>query len=105
MALTENPHQDRPEGLPFRLIDYLDLVDGTGRILRQDKRGVIPADLPSILDRLGLEPDHWRYLTTHFESRFKGLVGHVYRLKQAARNRGLKRAPGLGACLKYLSPG
>ena len=105
MGFAGNPRQDMPRGLPFRLTDYLDLVDWTGRILREDKRGAIPADLPRILDRLGLEPNHWRYLTTHFESRFKGLVGHVYRLKQAARNRGLKRVPGLSTCLKYLSPG
>ena len=105
MGFAGNPRQDMPRGLPFRLTDYLDLVDWTGRILREDKHGAIPADSPCVLDRLGLEQDHWRYLTTHFESRFKGLVGHAYRLKQVARNLGLKRPPGLGACLKYLSRG
>lgn len=105
MVFAGNPREDMPKGLPFRLTDYLELVDWTGRILREDKRGVISADLPHILTRLGLAPDHWKYLTTHFESRFKSLVGHVYRLKQIAENQGLKRVPGLGACLKYLSPG
>ena len=33
------PRQDMPKGLPFRLTDYLELVDWTGRILREDKRG------------------------------------------------------------------
>lgn len=41
--------QDIPEGLPFRFKDYLELVDWTGRIVREDKSGSIPADntLPS----------------------------------------------------------
>lgn len=35
-----NPRTDQPKGLPFRLEDYLELVDLTGRIVRQDKRGI-----------------------------------------------------------------
>ena len=100
-----NPRKDMPKGLPFRLSDYLELVDWSGRILRADKPGAISADLPYILDRLQLAPDHWRYLITHFESRFKGFVGRAYCLKQVCQKLGLIRAPGLGACLKYLSPG
>ena len=38
-----NPREAMPEGLPFRLTDYLELVDWTGRILREDKRGAIPS--------------------------------------------------------------
>ena len=30
---------DDIEGLPFNLIDYLELVDWTGRIILEDKRG------------------------------------------------------------------
>jgi len=29
------------DGIPFNLIDYLDLIDWTGRILRSGKRGAI----------------------------------------------------------------
>jgi len=32
-----------PDGLPFRYTDYLELVVWTVRILRDDKRGEIPA--------------------------------------------------------------
>ena len=39
-------------GLPFMEDDYLNLVDWTGRIMRDDKRGVIDNHLPSILERL-----------------------------------------------------
>jgi len=43
-----------PEGLPFYLADYLDLVNWTGRAVREDKRGAIAEDLPPILQRIGI---------------------------------------------------
>ena len=73
-----NPREPMPEGLPFHLMDYLELVDWTGRIIREDKRGAIDNHLPPILDRLNIEPKHWLYLTRNFESRFKNLVGSAY---------------------------
>jgi len=105
MPFAGNPCLNMPRGLPFRLTDYLELVDWSGRMLREDKRGSISGNLPNILDRLHLEPRHWCYLTRHFESRFKGLVGSAYRLKQVGQQQGYLRVPGLIACLKYLSPG
>jgi hypothetical protein len=38
-AFAGDPRRDMPNGLPFRLTDYLELVNWTGRILRNDKRG------------------------------------------------------------------
>jgi len=34
------------EGLPLHLADYLELVNWTGRAVRDDKRGAIAEDLP-----------------------------------------------------------
>ncbi|VAW88617.1 hypothetical protein MNBD_GAMMA17-2289 [hydrothermal vent metagenome] len=34
-----NPRDEMPSGLAFKLTDYLELVDWSGRILRKDKRG------------------------------------------------------------------
>jgi len=34
-----NPRQDMPKGLPFNLTDYLQPVDWSGRLLREDKKG------------------------------------------------------------------
>ena len=97
------PRQDMPKGLPFRLDDYLELVDWTGRIMREDKRGAIPDNLPPILERRNIDPQHWLYLTQHFESPFKGLVGSVYKLKQACQQLGYVRTPGLRSCQAYFS--
>ena len=96
------PRCNMPKGLPFRLQDYLELVDWTGRILREDKRGAIPDKLPPILDRLNFEPQHWCYLSRNFESPFKGLVGSVYKLKQACQRLGYERTPGINSCRTYI---
>jgi hypothetical protein len=97
------PRQDMPKGLPFRLKDYLELVDWTGRAILENKRGYIPSHQPPILERLQIEAKHWLYMTQHFESSFKGLVGASYALKAACRKLEYQRTPNLGAALQLLS--
>lgn len=97
------PREPMPEGLPFHFKDYLELVNWTGRFLRDDKRGAIPANLPPILERLDIDPKQWLFLTTQFESRFKSLVGCAYKLKMAAEKLGYQRTPGLGICKAIFS--
>jgi hypothetical protein len=55
-------------GILFDFEEYLALVDGTGRIIRSDKRGHIDNVLPPILDRLQITADQWRMNTTQFEA-------------------------------------
>lgn len=92
-----------PAGLPFALSDYLELVDWTERILREDKQGAIPHSLPPILDRLEIDAKQWLFLTTRFESRLKSLVGCAAMVKQAASKLGYQRPPGLRGCKAALS--
>ncbi len=94
-AFAGNPRKDMPDGLPFRLTDYLELLDWTGKIIRTDKRGHIPTMLPPLLVRLQIDPKHWLYCSTQFESRFKGLVGATQKLKQVCETLGYRRSPGL----------
>jgi len=101
MPFAGYPRKNMPKGLPFRLTDYLELVDWSGRILREDKRGAITEQTSPILQRLNIEPKHWHYLTQHYESSFKGLVGSVFKLKQACQTLGYKRTPGLRACKEF----
>lgn len=105
VPFTSSLRQETPGGLPLRLTDYLELVDWTGRILRDDKYGSITGNQPAILNRLRLGSDQWLYLTQHFESRFKNLVGRAYTLKATCRRLGYQRIPGLGASLYYLTSG
>ncbi len=42
------PRNDRPFGLPFKLSEYLELVELTGRVIRNDKRGHIENQQPEL---------------------------------------------------------
>jgi putative transposase len=43
--------------LPYRLQDYLWLVDWTGRAIQADKRGAINTRLPPIIQQLNIDAD------------------------------------------------
>ncbi len=45
--------------LPMTRDQYLALVDAFGRIVREGKRGAIPAELPPILERIKITPRGW----------------------------------------------
>jgi len=80
-------------GLPFTLADYVELVDWTGRIVRDDKRGSINPNLPPILDRLNFEKDAWHTVATQFESQFKQWVGAETRLRRIYKDKNYQRIP------------
>ena len=84
LPFVGNPRKDMPKGLPFKLTDYLDLVDLTGRIMRDDKRGFINKQLPPILSRLNITPDNWLTLTKDFEARFNLWAGDQHSLRRVA---------------------
>jgi len=98
-----NPREEMPSGLAFKLTDYLELVDWSGRMLRKGKRGSIDSQCPPILERLNIEPEHWGYLIKNFESRFKSLVGSAFKLKQACQALDYQRTPGIRSCEYYFS--
>jgi hypothetical protein len=80
-------------GIPFKLKDYIELVDWTGRIIREDKRGHIDNSQPNILSRLNLNVEAWKILTTEFESHFQCWVGSEQIVKRVCEGRGYKRKP------------
>jgi hypothetical protein len=100
-----NPRKDMPEGIPFQLTDYLELVDWTGRILREDKRGAIPDNLPTILQRLNIDTRNWLYLSTSFESPFKNLVGTANNVRAACDELGKQWTHGIRQCEEIFSSG
>ena len=57
MPFVGNPRQDMPKGIAFSLKDYCELVDITGRIIRNDKAGHIDHQQHPILQRLGLSDE------------------------------------------------
>ena len=98
LPFVGNPQAHMPNGLPFRLTDYLELVDWTGRVLRDNKRGSISENVPPILIQLNIDPKHWCYLSQHYESEFKSLVGTAYHVKAECEQFGQRWAHGIRAC-------
>ena len=54
---------------------YLELLDWTGRQLRQDKVGAIPEHLAPILSRIGLDSHRWCDVVRKFGRVFKRAAG------------------------------
>tara|TARA_R110001592_G_scaffold177076_2_gene417307 strand:+ start:118576 stop:119562 length:987 start_codon:yes stop_codon:yes gene_type:complete len=102
-AFLGNPCQDIPDGLHFKLEDYLNLVDWTGRIIRHDKRGAIGEKLPPILQRLKITAEQWSQLSQGFEKQFHQFAGDAENVKDAACRMGYKRARGISACRRLFT--
>ncbi|QJT22740.1 transposase [Aeromonas media] len=83
--------QAQPEGLPYAFTDYLMLVDWTGRAIRADKRGYIPAHLAPILARLGLDGARWLKQVTLFRRQGIRVVGDKDHCQQFAWHCGQRR--------------
>ena len=82
LAFEGNITFEEQHGILFSVIDYLELVDHTGRLLRDDKRGAIALHLPPILNRLGIDRKTWLNNATAFEQ--------VYRKRFAKKRQRLK---------------
>ncbi|MGE4350343.1 MAG: transposase [Candidatus Berkiella sp.] len=74
--------------IDFKLVDYLELVDYTGRIIRADKEaGSIPEHLAPILSRLQLEPQNWISLVKNLSKSFSHAVGNEILLLNFGKER------------------
>jgi len=76
------------QGVAFSFIDYLELVDWTGRIISDDKRGSIPAETPALLDVLGLNTETWFMLANDFGKTYHNAVGSLEELALFAAHTG-----------------
>ena len=82
--------------LSLRTVDYLELVDWSGRIVREGKRGAIAAEAPSILIQLGLQARQWHTQMLGIESRYWRAVGTAESLMIKARALGQRWLKGAG---------
>jgi REP element-mobilizing transposase RayT len=95
MRFVGNHRQDMPKGIAYSLIDYCELVDSTGRCIREDKAGYIEHHHSPILEHLGLDTEQWLTLTTEFEQHFSTAVGSEHMLQQFKHHTLHKRARGM----------
>ncbi|WP_460751549.1 transposase, partial [Marinomonas epiphytica] len=88
-----NPRENMPEGLPFKFTDYLELVDITGRIIREGKKGFIDTSLMPILQRLNIASENWLCIATQFEIKTGRIVGHEYAIDYYCQQHHRRRKP------------
>jgi hypothetical protein len=97
-----NPKLKMPQGIPFELLDYIQLVELTGRCIRKDKTGYIEANIPDILQRLNIQPENWLMLTKQFHSVFHGAVGHEQAINDYCEHQHFKRRSNVKSCKTLL---
>jgi REP element-mobilizing transposase RayT len=95
--------KDQPKGIAYSLIDYCELVDCTGRCIREDKAGHIDNTQSPILERLGINTDQWLTLTTEFEQHFATAVGSEYMLQQFKHHTNHQRIRGMAKAKALLN--
>ena len=97
-------HVDAPSGIAFALPDYLQLVDWTGRAVREDKHGAIPTDLQPIFHRLGLNESQWLETVQHFGRRYRLAAGAAERLRAMGQRLGRCWLQGVGFSRRSYRP-
>jgi REP element-mobilizing transposase RayT len=103
MPFVGNPRQDMPKGIAYQLKDYCELVDITGRCIREDKAGYIDSKHSPILERLGLAAEQWLTLSTQFEKQFCYAAGAEQMMQAFKTHTNHKRLRGMGTAKALLS--
>ena len=97
-----NERKYQPKGINFSLQDYLMLVDETGRVIRDDKRGAISSEAENILNRLNISMDNWIKIISEFGKLFHGPVGSLQELTHYCEHLEKRRRHFASSC-QYLS--
>jgi hypothetical protein len=61
--------------IPFAFVDYLELVETTGRCLHPGKRRLIAEQVPKLLQRLRINPERFIDCSTNMMKQFGSAVG------------------------------
>ncbi|HEY0939916.1 MAG TPA: hypothetical protein VGE08_07445 [Steroidobacter sp.] len=96
LAFRDSSDPNR-RAIPMKLLDYLHLLEWSGRQHRAGKRGVVAGDLPPILTRLRIDPDEWLGMMRPAGNRFGRAIGRLERLQSHARHLGQSWIRGLQA--------
>ena len=83
--------------IPFGFDDYLELVDSTGRVIREDKRGYIPGETPRILERLNIDPEQFIATAARMLDLFSTAIGTPEHLTAHCVARNVAFLRGMGA--------
>ena len=95
--LSEN-RASAGRSLELALEQYMELVDWTGRQIRGDKRGAIPADLAPILQRLRINRSLWVDTLNTFDDWAHRVIGNATDMARKAHELGRNYLHGISTC-------
>ena len=95
---SQNQQSHSVPGIEFGQTDYFELVDWTGRHVRKDKPGAMPANIVSILERLQIDENEWVNTVGHFGRRFYRFVGPVDLIRSISKTINRKWLKGMFQC-------
>lgn len=89
--------------LPMTQIDYLRLVDASGRQVREGKRGAIRGAVPAILQRYGGQGERWVAQVLAVRGGYSRAIGTAERMVEQAQALGQRWLRGIGVA-RRLAP-
>jgi REP element-mobilizing transposase RayT len=99
LPFSGDSHQhNAQQNIPYHFVDYIELVDWTGRQMRQDKLGSINIATPAILTHLGIPSHCWLQNCQLLETDFHQVIGPISSLKQFCQKIGQSWVHGQTAC-------
>ncbi len=102
MRFDGSRHSDIHQALPFTQEDYFMLLDVSGRAFREDKRGYISSEVPSIVSQYGIDPNKWIEHVGGFGRRYSFCVGSAEKIVEYAQIFDRRWAKGVGAARSAL---
>ena len=87
-------HAEDEAGIPFRLSDYLELVNWAGRGIIDGKKGCIPNNTPPVLNRLGMNAEPVLSYLGRMEKHSAVALGPVSKLREFAHSLGRRFIKG-----------
>lgn len=104
MPFCGSAHTSVNRALPFTYEDYFQLVDATGRLLREGKSGNISQNISSIVARFGLNPGKWLEHVRHFNRRYGWVAGAVQKIRDCAALHNSRWAKGISTAGQAYKP-
>ena len=98
LAFAGDSHKhNHPQHIPYSFIEYIQLVDWTGRQIKTGKRGVIPNMVPPILTRLNINTAAWINNCEGLERHFHRVIGSASHMIEFCEKFKQKRILGITA--------
>jgi len=98
LPFAGDSHQSNsPEHIPYNLIEYIQLVEWTGRQLKAGKRGHISSEIPPIFERLKINTAAWFNNCKGLETIYYRVIGSAAGLQEFCEKLKQQRVLGITA--------